>query len=91
MSDTIALVTHIRADQEDRYRSALAAAMPGEEITTFRQMSARQREGARVAIVANPDPSDLAALPNLAWLHSLWAGVEQLVQRQPSDGPPIVA
>lgn len=90
MSDTIALVTHIRADQEDRYRSALAAAMPGEEITAFRHMNAQQRERARIAIVANPDPADLAALPNLAWMHSLWAGVEQLVQRRPSDGPPII-
>lgn len=29
-------------------------------------------------------------MPNLVWVQSLWAGVEQLVTRLPADGPPIV-
>jgi glyoxylate/hydroxypyruvate reductase A len=90
MSDTIALISNLRADQESRYLSALVAAMPDEKIATFRTMKAEQRVQARIAIVANPDPADVAALPNLAWVQSLWAGVEQLVAAWPADGPPIV-
>ena len=37
------------------------------------------RDAARVAIVSDPDPADLAALPALEWIHSLWAGVETLL------------
>ncbi len=29
--------------------------------------------------MANPDPADIAALPGLVWVQSLWAGVERLV------------
>ncbi|OYD60620.1 UNVERIFIED_ORG: glyoxylate/hydroxypyruvate reductase A [Burkholderia sp. CF145] len=90
MSETIALVSRIRVDQESGYLSALATAMPDEKITLFRSMSAAQRARARIAIVANPDPADVAALPNLAWVQSLWAGVEQLVAAWPANGPPIV-
>ena len=42
------------------------------------------------AIVANPDPADIAALPGLKWIHSLWAGVERLVLELGDKAPPIV-
>lgn len=42
------------------------------------------------AIVANPDPADIAALPSLTWIHSLWAGVERLVLELGEKAPPIV-
>lgn len=42
------------------------------------------------AIVANPDPADIAALPGLSWIHSLWAGVERLVLELGDKAPPIV-
>ena len=32
-----------------------------------------------VAVVANPDPVTLNALPNLKWIQSLWAGVEGII------------
>lgn len=90
MSDLIALISNIRADYEASYQSALAAAMPNEKIVLFRDMSEEQRMRVRIAIVANPDPADVAALPNLVWVQSLWAGVEQLVAKLPPGGPPIV-
>jgi glyoxylate/hydroxypyruvate reductase A len=90
MSDPIALITNIRADYEASYLSALASAMPVEKVVLFRQLSAEQRARVQIAIVANPDPADVAALPSLVWVQSLWAGVEQLVTRLPADGPPIV-
>jgi glyoxylate/hydroxypyruvate reductase A len=40
--------------------------------------------------VANPDPADVAALPNLALIQSLWAGVERLVSELGPSAPVIV-
>ena len=90
MSDPIALISNIRSDDEASYLSALASAMPAENVVLFRQMSAEQRARVQIAIVANPDPANVAALPNLVWVQSLWAGVEQLVTRLVANGPPIV-
>jgi glyoxylate/hydroxypyruvate reductase A len=90
MAEAIALVSRIRVDQESGYLCALATAMPDEKITLFRSMNTAQRARTRIAIVANPDPADVAALPNLVWVQSLWAGVERLVAAWPADGPPIV-
>lgn len=38
-----------------------------------------------VAIVANPDPEQLQNMPNLKWVQSLWAGVENLVHTLPDE------
>lgn len=79
MAEAIALVGCKSPEQEDAYRAVLAAAMPEETLVPFRTMDADRRTAARVAIVADPDPTEVAALPNLAWVQSLWAGVEKLV------------
>jgi glyoxylate/hydroxypyruvate reductase A len=90
MSDPIALITNIRSGYEASYLSALASAMPAEQVILFRELSAEQHARVQIAIVANPDPADVIALPSLVWMQSLWAGVEQLVTRLPPGGPPIV-
>ena len=63
MSDPIPLIANIRSDNEASYLSALASAMPLEKVVLFRQMSAEQRARVQIAIVANPDPADVTALP----------------------------
>ena len=63
MSDPIALIANIRSGYEASYLSALASAMPLEKVVLFRQMSAEQRARVQIAIVANPDPADVTALP----------------------------
>jgi glyoxylate/hydroxypyruvate reductase A len=90
MTDPIALVTRGDAAVEEEWRAALAAAMPEETILPFQALNAEQRRQADIAIVANPDPADVAALPNLAWVQSLWAGVERLVGELGAGAPPIV-
>lgn len=79
MTEAIALIGCKGKTQEAEYREVLAAAMPEERIVPFRLMDEAEREAARVAIVANPDPAEVAALPGLVWVQSLWAGVERLV------------
>ncbi|WP_109476174.1 glyoxylate/hydroxypyruvate reductase A [Paraburkholderia sp. C35] len=90
MSDIITLVSQLSDDQEAAYLGALRKSLPGEVLLPLRETSAQQRAQSSIAIVANPRPADVARLPNLAWVHSLWAGVEQLVAAWPKDGPPIV-
>ncbi|MEM8703957.1 MAG: glyoxylate/hydroxypyruvate reductase A [Pseudomonadota bacterium] len=60
------------------------------ELKPFETLSEEERLAARVAIVANPDPAHVAALPNLVWVQSLWAGVERLMSELPETGPLIV-
>ncbi|KTS06422.1 2-hydroxyacid dehydrogenase [Methylobacterium radiotolerans] len=79
MAETIALVGCKSPDQEAEYLRILSVAVPEERIVPFRAMDAAAREAARIAIVANPDPAEVAALPGLVWVQSLWAGVEKLV------------
>ncbi|MDE2430199.1 MAG: glyoxylate/hydroxypyruvate reductase A [Burkholderiales bacterium] len=62
-----------------RWINALQQAMPHERILPLQSLSAEERAQCTVAIVANPDPDDLKSLPNLRWIHSVWAGVERLV------------
>lgn len=58
---------------------ALSLAMPDERIVPFASLGRDDRQAARVAIVANPDPAEVAELPGLIWIQSLWAGVERIV------------
>ena len=58
---------------------ALQQALPHERIVTLAGMTADEKAACQVAIVANPDPAELKTLPQLLWLHSVWAGVERLI------------
>lgn len=64
-------------------QEALLAYGPGYQVVAFDQVSQEQRAGIEVAIVADPDPGNLALLPNLKWVQSLWAGVERLMAELP--------
>lgn len=79
MAEVMALVGCKGPEQEAEYHRILSAAMPEETLVPFRAMKAADRATARIAVVANPDPAEVAALPNLVWVQSLWAGVEKLV------------
>lgn len=90
MPKPLALVTRMDAASEAVWKETLADALPEETILSFRDMSAEQRLEAELAIVANPDPAEVAELPNIQWIHSLWAGVERLVAELGPDAAPIV-
>lgn len=64
--------------------------MPRQNICAFQDLTAEQRLSAEIAIVANPQPADIAALSNLQWVQSLWAGVERLLAEVPQPNLPIV-
>jgi glyoxylate/hydroxypyruvate reductase A len=79
MTEPIAFVARPGYEQANAWLGALRQAMPDETILHVGEMGDAQRRGVKVAIVANPDPQDLSALPSLRWVHSVWAGVERLV------------
>ncbi|RXK01863.1 glyoxylate/hydroxypyruvate reductase A [Arcobacter sp. CECT 8989] len=60
------------------------------EIVLFEKLSEEQKLSSTVAIVANPNPKDIAQLKNLKWIQSFWAGVEKLLQDLPNSSFKIV-
>ena len=86
----IALVTRIPDEAEQLWLEALSLRMPDEKIVSFRHLEGEDRAAVDIAIVANPDPMDLARLPGLKWIHSLWAGVERLVSEIGDSTLPVV-
>ncbi|WCK04828.1 2-hydroxyacid dehydrogenase [Agrobacterium tumefaciens] len=90
MPSPIAFVSRMNAETEAVWKQALRAAMPEEDILAFSELSDDHKQAVDFAIVANPDPADIAALPGLTWIHSLWAGVERLVLELGDKAPPIV-
>lgn len=79
MSDVIAFVSQLAPAEEKQWIEKLAACLPDEALVRISDMTAVQKQNAKIAIVANPDPADILELPNLVWIHSVWAGVERLV------------
>ena len=88
MTAPILLATSQPPDEEAAWRDALARAMPNERIVTG--ADAFDRSAVTIAVVANPPPGALAGLPALAWVHSLWAGVERLLQDATLPPVPVV-
>lgn len=66
-------------EQEAAWVGELQTALREERIVSLRALSDDERKAATIAVVANPAPSDLRELPQLRWVHSVWAGVERLV------------
>ncbi|EKS72452.1 D-isomer specific 2-hydroxyacid dehydrogenase NAD-binding protein [Burkholderia sp. SJ98] len=90
MPATIAFLSRMSAEYQAPYLAALRSALPEETIQPLQALTPAQRALTTIAIVANPAPEDVAALPKLLWIQSLWAGVEQLVAGLPAGSPPVV-
>lgn len=82
----IAFISQLPIDSQEKWLTQLSIALPNEQIVLLKNMSEADIKGCQMAIVANPRPEELAKLPQLIWVQSLWAGVENLVNelQQPS-------
>lgn len=76
----IALVTQLSDAENQAWLALFKEQMPTEDVVIFSQMNNEQRLTCDIAIIANPLLEQLESLPNLVWVHSLWAGVESLVK-----------
>ncbi|MFO1218421.1 MAG: NAD(P)-dependent oxidoreductase [Burkholderiaceae bacterium] len=65
------------AAEREAWHALLAAALPGHTLLV--EPTAAERRDIEVAIVANPAPGTLQALPRLRLVQSLWAGVDRLL------------
>ncbi len=83
MSRVIAFVAQLDDGETQLWLKVLRDALASYQVVAFDQLDDEQRAGVEVAIVADPDPADLALLPDLKWVQSLWAGVERLMAELP--------
>lgn len=91
MKPVVPFVPEATSHERDMWQEKLGKTLaPYATVKPFEKLTDNERQTATVAIVANPDPADVAALPNLVWVQSLWAGVERLTAELPQDGPLIV-
>ncbi|MEP2704194.1 MAG: glyoxylate/hydroxypyruvate reductase A [Roseibium sp.] len=91
MKPVIPFVSDASGTERQIWRTALPEALEDiADVKVFEDLTPEERDAATVAIVANPDPAKVAALKNLVWVQSLWAGVERLVAELPETGPLIV-
>jgi len=74
----IVFVSREDASRAADWVKALQQAMPGERIVPFDELDEMTRDQCQIAVVANPDPQRLRGMPQLRWVHSVWAGVERL-------------
>lgn len=81
-----------RSDARDirRWIDALSSALPLCRIVPSADLTPEERACAEIAIVADPEPSELTRLPSLKWVQSLWAGVERLMAELPPSDLQVV-
>ena len=64
----------------DEWLKVLKKKLPKERIVKFSSLKKSDYKKIDVAIVANPNPTEVKKLINLKWVQSVWAGVEKLVE-----------
>ncbi|WP_435988752.1 2-hydroxyacid dehydrogenase [Sulfitobacter sp. SH24] len=85
MKPIVPFVHNLTGPLVAEWTQALQRAAPTLDIRAFGALSEAERETVKVAIVANPDPANLLEFPNLAWVQSLWAGVDRLIHEMPGE------
>jgi glyoxylate/hydroxypyruvate reductase A len=75
----IVFICDSNSANQSQWLAEIQKQLTNDTILLPEQINASQAKKIDIAIVANPDPKDLAKFPNLVWIQSLWAGVERLV------------
>jgi glyoxylate/hydroxypyruvate reductase A len=75
----IVFLSRLATNIQQHWLTALNKALPNESIYLPEHLSHKQMTEVDIAIVANPDPSQLTHYPNLLWVQSLWAGIENIL------------
>lgn len=77
MTVTIPFIANIADYEVKAWQTAFSEALPSVSLVPTAMLEKKQ--GHSVAVVANPDPSEIASLLDLVWVQSLWAGVEKII------------
>ncbi len=79
MKPVIPLISRMSEKEIQQCLQLCAHILPEEKVVPAPMLSSAERSQCDIAIVANPDPKEVAEFTGLTWVQSLWAGVEQLV------------
>jgi len=90
MNHIVPFIHNLVEDDASSWLKTLQITMANINIRFIKDISESERNSVEVAIVANPNPAELSALPNLKWVQSLWAGVERLISELPDNQIGIV-
>ena len=90
VSEPIVFLEGAQPSSHSLHLQALRSAMPEEVILPLSALDQRQCRDAKVAILATARLDALSRLPNLLWLHTLWAGVDHLVAQLADRPLPVV-
>lgn len=78
-----------KADIDD-WLKVLKKKLPKERVAKFSNLKKSDYKKIDIAIVANPNPTEVKKLVNLKWVQSVWVGVEKLVESFKGDAIKIV-
>ncbi len=79
MNVPIPVIGRLSPDELTTYLNLLNERLPNEQFVCASSLSANERAQCDIAVVANPEPKALEQFTSLVWVHSVWAGVENLV------------
>ena len=75
----VAFTGEVETAEQNSWIESINARSKTFQLVPLAAMQDAAIEQVEVAVVANPDPAVLNALPNLKWIQSLWAGVEGIL------------
>ena len=80
MKSTVPFISMLPKADIDQWLKILKKKLPKERIIKFSNLKKSDYKKIDVAIVANPNPTEVKKLVNLKWIQSVWVGVEKLVE-----------
>ncbi|NBP60531.1 MAG: glyoxylate/hydroxypyruvate reductase A, partial [Proteobacteria bacterium] len=80
MKSIVPFISSLPKADIDQWLKILKKKLPKERIIKFSSLKKLDYKKIDVAIVANPNPTEVKKLVNLKWIQSVWVGVEKLVE-----------
>lgn len=90
MKSIVPFVAKLEKSEIDQWVKVLKKKLKGARVVKFSDLKKSEYSKVEVAVVANPNPSEVEKLVNLKWVQSIWVGVEKLVQTFKGSGVKVV-
>ena len=90
MKSIVPFVAKLEKSEIDKWVKVLKKKLKGARVVKFSDLKKSEYSKVEVAVVANPNPSEVEKLVNLKWVQSIWVGVEKLVKTFKGRGVKIV-
>lgn len=90
MKSIVPFVAKLEKSEIDQWVKVLKKKLKGVRVVKFSDLKKSEYPKVEVAVVANPNPSEVEKLINLKWVQSIWVGVEKLVKTFKGRGVKIV-